>query len=108
MSFDNRGQVSLWKNDTGSDKAPVLSGKVVAHRAIAEGETLDISLWKNESDHPQAPVLKGKMGDVYKKPDNGYPQQESRQQSQGYRNTENPDPFEKAGPDVGDGDNMPF
>ena len=47
MSFDNRGQVSLWKNDTGSDKTPVLSGKVVAHRAIAEGETLDISLWKN-------------------------------------------------------------
>ena len=80
--FDNRGQVSLWKNDTGNEKAPVLSGKVVAHRAIAEGETLDISLWKNESDHPQAPVLKGKMGDVFKKT--------SAPEAQGFRQENTP------------------
>jgi len=99
--FDNRGQVSLWKNDTGNEKAPVLSGKVVAHRAIAEGETLDISLWKNESDHPQAPVLKGKMGDVFKKTS----APEAQPAAQGFRQTETENPNPNAG---FEDDSLPF
>jgi len=63
MTYDNRGQVSLWKNE-GGERAPVLSGKIVAHRDIKEGETIDISLWKQESSGNQ-PVLKGKVSDVY-------------------------------------------
>lgn len=63
MQYDNRGQVSLWKND-GGERAPVLSGKIVAHRDIKEGETIDISLWKQESSGNQ-PVLKGKISDVF-------------------------------------------
>jgi hypothetical protein len=63
MQYDNRGQVSLWKNE-GGERAPILSGKVVAHRDIKEGETIDISLWKNESTGNQ-PALKGKIADVF-------------------------------------------
>ena len=63
MQYDNRGKVSLWKND-GGERAPVLSGKIVAHRDIKEGETIDISLWKQDSSGNQ-PVLKGKVSDVF-------------------------------------------
>lgn len=63
MSYDNRGQVSLWRPQSDNPKAPALKGSVVAHRDIKEGETLDVALWKNESDNPKAPVLKGKVSD---------------------------------------------
>ena len=64
--YDNRGQVSIWKNDKAtSDKAPVLRGTVVAHRDIAEGEEVEISLWKNDNVNERAPVLKGKIKDKF-------------------------------------------
>jgi len=71
QQFDNRGQVSLWKKDSDNEKAPVLSGSVVAHRDIAEGEALDIALWKNESENENAPALKGKISNKYQKEDAG-------------------------------------
>lgn len=64
MEYDNRGKVSLWKTDSQNPKAPVLSGKVVAHRDIKEGETLDLSLWKNDNNGNQ-PIMRGEMKDVY-------------------------------------------
>ncbi len=63
MEYDNRGKVSLWKNDRGGS-GPILSGKVVAHRDIKEGETIDIALWKREAAGNQ-PVMTGKIQDVY-------------------------------------------
>ena len=63
--YDNRGQVSLWKNDSDNDRAPALRGTYVAHRDIREGEEVSISLWKNDSQHPKAPVLRGKGQDKY-------------------------------------------
>jgi hypothetical protein len=70
--FDNRGQVALWKKGSDNDKAPVLSGSVVAHRDIKSGETLDIALWKNDSENENAPVLKGKISDKFQKESNGF------------------------------------
>ena len=64
MEYDNRGKVSLWKTDSQNPKAPVLSGKVVAHRDIKEGETLDLSLWKNKNSGNQ-PIMRGEMKDVF-------------------------------------------
>ena len=64
MEYDNRGKVSLWKTDSQNPKAPVLSGKVVAHREVKEGETLDLSLWKNENNGNQ-PIMRGEMKDVF-------------------------------------------
>ena len=68
MEYDNRGKVSLWKNDKGGS-APILSGKVVAHRDIKEGETIDIALWKRDTVVLGAagnqPVMSGKIQDVY-------------------------------------------
>jgi len=72
MQYDDRGKISLWKSDSEHPDAPVLNGTVVAHRAIAEGETLAIGLWRGESKHPRAPVFTGKMSDQYKK-DEGHP-----------------------------------
>jgi len=66
MEYDNRGNVSLWKNDSDNERAPILNGKVVAHRNIGEGETLDISLWKNNSENERAPALTGKINDPWK------------------------------------------
>lgn len=63
MEYDNRGKVSLWKNDRGGS-GPILSGKVVAHRNIKEGETVDIALWKRDASGNQ-PVMTGKIQDVY-------------------------------------------
>ena len=64
--FDNRGQVSLWPNESDNPKAPKYRGKVVAHRNIREGEELDIALWANQSDNPKAPKVKGKISDPFK------------------------------------------
>ena len=61
--YDNRGQVSLWKNDTDNPKAPMLKGTYIAHRDIKEGESIDIALWRNDSENPKAPTLKGKGQD---------------------------------------------
>jgi len=61
--YDNRGQVSLWKNESDNEKAPVAKGKVVAHRNIREGEEIEIALWRNRSDNPKAPMMKGKISD---------------------------------------------
>jgi hypothetical protein len=69
MQYDNRGKVSLWKNDKGGDKQPVVTGKVVAHRDIKEGETLDIALWKRDDASGNQPVMTGKISDPYKKDD---------------------------------------
>ena len=63
MEYDNRGKVSLWKRDKGGSN-PILTGKVVAHRDIKEGETIDIALWKRDSAGNQ-PVMTGKIQDVY-------------------------------------------
>lgn len=65
--YDNRGKASLWKNDTENPKAPLLKGHLFAHRAIAEGEQIEISLWKGTSDNPNAPVLRGNIQDKYVK-----------------------------------------
>lgn len=68
MEYDNRGKVSLWKNDRGGS-GPILSGKVVAHRDIKEGETIDIALWKRDAaffgSAGNQPVMTGKIQDVY-------------------------------------------
>jgi len=69
MQYDNRGKVSLGNNDKGGDKQPVVTGKVVAHRDIKEGETLDIALWKREDASGNQPVMTGKISDAYKKDD---------------------------------------
>jgi len=69
MTYDNRGKVSLWKNDKGGDSKPVVTGKVVAHRDIKEGETLDIALWKRDDASGNQPIMTGKISDVYKKDD---------------------------------------
>ena len=61
--FDNRGKVSLWKNDSENPKAPAYKGTAVAHRDIREGEVLDLALWKNDSDNPRAPQVTGKLSD---------------------------------------------
>jgi hypothetical protein len=62
---DNRGQISLWKNETDNPKAPAARGSFYAHRDIKEGEQVDVALWKNQSDNPNAPVMKGKIQDKY-------------------------------------------
>lgn len=66
MEYDNRGKVSLWKSDKGGSN-PILTGKVVAHRNIKEGETIDIALWKRDAAGNQ-PVMTGKIQDVYSAP----------------------------------------
>ena len=65
--FDNRGQISLWKNETGNPKAPAAKGNFYAHRDIKEGEEIDVSLWRNQSDNEEAPVMKGKIQDKFVK-----------------------------------------
>jgi len=65
MSYDNRGQVSLWKSKSDNPKAPSAKGTVVAHRDIREGEELDIALWREHSDNPKAPIMKGKISDKF-------------------------------------------
>ena len=69
MEYDNRGKVSLWKNDRQSETQPVVTGKVVAHRDIKEGETLDIALWRREDAAGNQPIMTGKISDVFKKED---------------------------------------
>lgn len=68
MSYDNRGQVSLWKNQSENEKAPILKGTFIAHRDIREGEEVEIALWRNDSDNPKAPRLKGKGSDRQQAP----------------------------------------
>jgi len=68
---DNRGTVSLWKNDSKNGKAPIMKGYLFAHRAIEEGEQIEVSLWKNESDNPKAPLFRGNIQDKYVKPEDG-------------------------------------
>ncbi len=63
MEYDNRGKVSLWKSDKGGSN-PILTGKVVAHRDIKQGETIDIALWKRDASGNQ-PVMTGKIQDGY-------------------------------------------
>lgn len=63
MTYDNRGNVSLWKSTSENPKAPNARGTVIAHRDIKEGEELEIALWRNDSDNPRAPVMKGKISD---------------------------------------------
>tara|TARA_R100001244_G_C5079852_1_gene113606 strand:- start:243 stop:503 length:261 start_codon:yes stop_codon:yes gene_type:complete len=65
--FDNRGQISLWKNTTDNPKAPSAKGHFFAHRDIKEGEQIEVSLWRNQSDNQNAPVMKGKIQDKYVK-----------------------------------------
>ena len=40
------GKGSVWKND---DKGPAFKGSFKVHRAIQDGETLEIALWNNET-----------------------------------------------------------
>lgn len=74
MSYDNRGQVALWKSNSDNPKAPAAKGTVIAHRDIREGEELDIALWRNDSDNPNAPVMKGKISDKVEKRQESRPQ----------------------------------
>lgn len=69
MQYDNRGKVSLWKNNRQGESQPVVTGNVVAHRDIKEGETLDIALWRREDAAGNQPIMTGKISDVYKKDD---------------------------------------
>jgi hypothetical protein len=62
---DYRGNVSLWKNDREGQNQPVLKGKLVAHRDIKEGETIDVALWKNDNATGNQPALKGKISDPF-------------------------------------------
>lgn len=62
QTYDNRGKVSLWKNDKEGDTQPTLTGNLVAHRDIKEGETIRVALWKNDPEGGR-PVLSGKISD---------------------------------------------
>ena len=68
MEYDNRGKVSLWKNDREGERQPVVKGKLVAHRDIKEGETIDIALWKQADVTGRQPIMTGKISDVYVPP----------------------------------------
>jgi len=63
MEYDNRGKVSLWKNDREGATQPVVTGNLVAHRDIKEGETIRIALWKNDDVTGRQPVMTGKISD---------------------------------------------
>lgn len=69
MSYDNKGQVALWKVQNGGGNKPVLRGSAYAHRDIKAGEELSIALWDNSSEHPKAPTHKGKLEDAFVKPE---------------------------------------
>lgn len=62
QTYDNRGKISLWKNDREGQSQPTLTGNLVAHRDIKEGETIRVALWKNDPDG-RKPVLSGKISD---------------------------------------------
>lgn len=90
MSYDDRGKVSLWKNDTqGNDKAPVAKGTVVAHRDIKEGERLNIALWKSDNQNPKAPSMTGRISDPPYLQPGGPPEQKAPP----YLQKENDTPF---------------
>ena len=70
--YDNRGKVSIWKNDNSkNEKAPILKGSIFAHRDIKEGEMIEVALWKNESDNEKAPTLRGNISDKREPQANG-------------------------------------
>ena len=69
MEYDNRVKVSLWKNDREGERMPVVKGKLVAHRDIKEGETLDIALWKQKDLTGRQPIMTGKISDLYVAPE---------------------------------------
>ena len=62
QTYDNRGKISLWKNDREGQSQPTLTGNLVAHRDIKEGETIRVALWKNDPDG-RKPVLSVKISD---------------------------------------------
>ena len=64
-TYDNTGKVSLWKNDKGGEKAPVLRGVAYAHRDLKAGEEIEIALWKNAQGTERSPALTGKLTDKY-------------------------------------------
>ncbi len=67
--YDDRGKVSIWKNESDNPKAPKWSGSIIAHRNIREGEEIRIALWsaegnpKHENHNARAPWLRGKVSD---------------------------------------------
>ena len=69
------GEASLWSRD-GNNNGPVLSGSVIAHRDIREGEQLDVAFWIN---HPKdgkqlsekAPKYTGSIKDKWVNPNAG-------------------------------------
>ena len=67
MEFDNKGKISMWKNEgyIPAGNKPWVRGTIVAHRDIEAGEELDLSLWINRSENPRAPKLTGKVQDKY-------------------------------------------
>jgi hypothetical protein len=76
VSYDNKGKVSLWKNEqheAGSSK-PWVRGKAYAHRDIKAGEEMEIALWLNDSQNERAPKLTGKLSD-------SRPREQQRQQA---------------------------
>ena len=64
MTYDNKGQIALWKNTSDHEKAPSAKGHFYAHRDIKAGEKIEVALWRNDSDNAKAPVMKGKVSDM--------------------------------------------
>lgn len=62
QQYDNKGQVSFWKNEnySPSNKQPQWRGTFIVGEDFVAGDTVEISLWPNVSDNPRAPGLKGK------------------------------------------------
>lgn len=52
--YDNTNTISLWKNESDNDKAPILKGSL-----NIDGRDYKVSIWKRNSDNPKAPVLGG-------------------------------------------------
>lgn len=63
MEYDNRGRVSMWKNDRQGDTQPYVTGKICVHRDIKEGETIDLALWINRDHQGNQPHFRGKVSD---------------------------------------------
>lgn len=63
--YDNRGQISLWKNESTNQSAPQAKGTFIAHRNIKEGEEIQVALWRERNSNPNAPMMRGKISDKY-------------------------------------------
>jgi hypothetical protein len=51
------GRISLWEDERGGGKKPVLVGSI----ELEDGRKVRVSLWENDSDHQDAPELVGTL-----------------------------------------------